>query len=154
MKSKIKRNINEQEFFKQLLESIPNKVKKSVRISMDIATQINFILKQKKLSQRDLADLLGKKESEISKWLSGNHNFTTKTLGNIEDVLGEDIISVPLFTKKEIKFIPIQAYSQSFQTNKLENYDTEPSFSNIEDGHLWELIINCNSGCYGTENIS
>jgi transcriptional regulator with XRE-family HTH domain len=42
-----------------------------------------------------LAHRLGKKESEISKWLTGRHNFTTKTLAHIALVLGEEVVKVP-----------------------------------------------------------
>jgi ribosome-binding protein aMBF1 (putative translation factor) len=80
MKNKINKNVNDNKFFYNFLKSIPEQTKRSARISMDIASQINSILKQKNISQRELASRLNKKESEISKWLSGNHNFTIKTL--------------------------------------------------------------------------
>ena len=38
--------------------------------------------------------MLGKKESEISKWMRGTHNFTIETLAAIEDSLGEPILQV------------------------------------------------------------
>ncbi len=104
MKDKIKTDKNEQEFFNQFLESIPEDTKNYVRLSMDIASQINAMLKNKDLTQRDLADKLEKKESEISKWLSGNHNFTIKSLAKIETVLEQQF----LFTREEItdRFLP------------------------------------------------
>jgi len=104
MKKKVKKNIDEQQFFKELLLSVPEDVKQYVRLSMDIASQINLILAQENLSQKELANRLGKKESEISKWLSGNHNFTLKSLSKIEAVLGQQI----LFTREEIakRFLP------------------------------------------------
>jgi ribosome-binding protein aMBF1 (putative translation factor) len=100
MKNKINKDINEQDYFDNFLKSIPEQTKRSARISLDIASQINSILKKKNISQRELASRLNKKESEISKWLSGNHNFTIKTLAGIETILGEEIISVPIFDKK------------------------------------------------------
>ncbi len=145
MKPKIKKNKNEQAFFKQLLESVPNEIKNSVRISMDIATQINFILKQKGKTQREFADLMGKRESEISKWLSGNHNFTTKTLGKIEAVLGAEIINVPLFTRTEVKFIPVQAFTKSFQSENIENVIILSSKEKKEHSDSLKLIISCDA---------
>ena len=100
MKNKINKDINEQDYFDNFLKSIPEQTKRSARISLDIASQINSILKKKNISQRELASRLNKKESEISKWLSGNHNFTIKTLAGIETILGEEIISVPIYDKK------------------------------------------------------
>ena len=77
---------------KQRAEKIPTEVKLMVKKSMATARKINSILIDQGKSQKDLADLLGKKESEISKWLQGTHNFTYKTICKIEAVLGEEII--------------------------------------------------------------
>lgn len=38
--------------------------------------------------------MLDKKPSEISKWLTGMHTFTTKTIAKIGTVLGTDIIHI------------------------------------------------------------
>jgi len=62
--------------------------------SFDIVDRIHEILSLKNLDQKDLATLLGKQESEISKWMSGTHNFTIKTIARIEKVLGTSIIKV------------------------------------------------------------
>lgn len=150
---KTKSNVDVNTFFKNILEAIPDEVKQSVDLSMAIASQINSILKKKNLSQRDLANLLGKKESEISKWLSGNHNFTTNTIGKIQSVLGETIISVPIYSKKEIKFIPIQSYSVSFPADEINTDLVNPIFIGLDTPEL-NMIINCNTGCYATRPIN
>ncbi|WP_275441315.1 helix-turn-helix domain-containing protein [Lepagella muris] len=46
------------------------------------------------MRQKDLASMLDKKESEISKWMRGTHNFTIETISQIEKVLGEPILQV------------------------------------------------------------
>ena len=43
---------------------------------------------------KDLAEMLGKKESEISKWMRGTHIFTIGTIAAIEAALGEPILRV------------------------------------------------------------
>lgn len=63
-------------------------------MSIDIANKICAILKKKKMTQRDLAMKLGKRENEISRWLSGSHNFTIGTIAKIEASLGQQIIKV------------------------------------------------------------
>ncbi len=68
-----------------------------VRLNMDSANEIADVLQAKNMTQRDLAALLDKRESEISRWLTGTHGFTTKTLARISAALGEEIIE----TKKE-----------------------------------------------------
>ena len=59
-----------------------------------IAERISEILKAKGLTQKDFARLLNKRESEISKWLTGRHNFTTQTIARIETALGSKLISI------------------------------------------------------------
>ncbi len=61
-----------------------------------VSERIKFLLEKKGLMQKDLADLLGKKESEISKWLSGSHNFTLRTISNIEAALDEEVLISPM----------------------------------------------------------
>lgn len=51
-------------------------------------------MESKGLSQKDFAKLLGKNESEISKWMRGTHNFTISTIVKIEQALGCKILSI------------------------------------------------------------
>lgn len=76
---------------KDRAKKAPNEVRRMIEMSMDISDRIYMILDSQGKNQKDLAILLGKSESEISKWLSGAHNFTLKTLAKIENVLGERI---------------------------------------------------------------
>lgn len=69
-------------------------VKKRVGMSFMIVDRIHSILEDKGMKQKDLAVLLGKKESEISKWMRGTHNFTIDTIAGIENALGEPILEV------------------------------------------------------------
>lgn len=69
-------------------------IDKLVKRNLAIANRISNILTQKNMKPADLAKKMGKQRSEISKWLSGTHSFSTKTITNIECALGEDIIFV------------------------------------------------------------
>jgi len=73
---------------------IPKDVHEYVEQAHEIADRILEILEKKGVDQRDFASFLGKHESEISRWLSGNHNFTLRTLCKIQSFLGEKIITV------------------------------------------------------------
>lgn len=68
--------------------------RRRVDLSFMIVDRIHSILVEKGLRQKDLANLLGKKESEISKWMRGTHNFTIETIISIENVLGMPILRV------------------------------------------------------------
>jgi len=80
------------EIFERVRKSIPNHTRIFVKNSLDIIEYINELLASKNMTQRDLADKMEKSESEISKYLSGGHNLTLRTLAKIQDALGEEII--------------------------------------------------------------
>jgi transcriptional regulator with XRE-family HTH domain len=73
----------------------------SVKQSFDIVDRIHEILIKQGKERKDLAILLGKSESEISKWMSGTHNFTIQTLAKIQAALGESVIEVTKETQVE-----------------------------------------------------
>jgi len=80
--------------FDRISKRIPDSTRKNISRSIDIALRIHEIMKKKNITQRMLAEKLEKNESEISKWLTGMHNFTIQSISKIEDVLGENIIEV------------------------------------------------------------
>lgn len=73
---------------------VSDAVRERVDLSFRIVDRIHVILTDKGLKQKDLAEMLGKKEPEISKWMRGTHNFTIGTIAAIEAVLGEPILRV------------------------------------------------------------
>lgn len=75
-------------------QRVSSEARKRVDLSFMIVDRIHSILQEKGLKQKDLAVMLGKKESEISKWMRGTHNFTIDTVSAIESVLGASILQV------------------------------------------------------------
>lgn len=67
-------------------------VRRRVDLSFLMVEKIHSILEEKGLKQKDLANMLGKKESEISKWKRGTHNFTIDTISSIENALDTPIL--------------------------------------------------------------
>lgn len=92
---------------KERAKKVPLEIKLMVSRSMATAKQISIILDKQGKTQKDLATLLGKKESEISKWLRGSHNFTFKTIAKIEAVLGEQIIYTANQADKNIQIYTV-----------------------------------------------
>lgn len=76
----------------RIQEETPEEVRIFVRQYTNIVVRINQLLKAKGYTQKDLADKLKKRPSEINKWLKGNHNLTLKTIAKLEAELGEPII--------------------------------------------------------------
>lgn len=58
------------------------------------AQQIHQALIRKGLSRKQLADMMGKNPSEITRWLSGEHNFTIGLLSQISEALDTEITGV------------------------------------------------------------
>ena len=69
-----------------------------VQKNLDIAFRVNELLQQKGWTQKELAKALGKSESEVSRWLSGLHNLTLKSIVKMETVLGSDILVVQVIS--------------------------------------------------------
>ena len=51
-------------------------------------------LTAKGMTQKDLAQAMDKRESEVSRWLAGEHNLTLKSIAKLEAALGMEIITV------------------------------------------------------------
>ena len=80
--------------FRECLSKVSDKATAEFNLSFEIANRIDSILKRKGMTQKELAAKMGKRESEISKWLTGRHNFTTNTIAGISSALGEPIILI------------------------------------------------------------
>ena len=75
-------------------KAVSPEIKRRVDLSFQIVDRIHAILIERGLRQKDLAEMLGKNESEISKWMRGTHNFTIETVSQIEKALGAPILQV------------------------------------------------------------
>ncbi|MEM8525089.1 MAG: helix-turn-helix transcriptional regulator [Bacteroidota bacterium] len=82
--------------------------------SLDIIDQVHYLLDERNMTQKDLAKRLEKSESEISKWLSGGHNITLKTIIKLELALGAEILQTPLHFNDE------EEMTQGKQDKKIE----------------------------------
>jgi len=112
-----------------LLSEITSEELSRTEKRMLLAARIDDAIKIKNWKKRDFAKAIGKKPSEISKWLSGTHNFTADTLFDIERIL--DIHLFKLECKPDITYktylysvtnIPSQFSQQnwlSLMSNKL-----------------------------------
>ncbi len=65
-----------------------------LQLSATIALKIRKILRQKGISQAELATRLGVTPPQVSKLLSGKINFELKTLVSIQKAIGQTIIDI------------------------------------------------------------
>lgn len=63
-----------------------------VEKNLEISERVHHILEEKGWTQADLAKAMEKSTSEVSKWLTGLHNLTLKSIVKMEMALGQKII--------------------------------------------------------------
>lgn len=78
----------------EILGPIPKEVQMKIDYSIEISDRIDTLMHERGLSKKQFADALGKRPSEVTKWLSGQHNFTLATLSMLSAFFGKPIISV------------------------------------------------------------
>ena len=82
------------QLFEECLAQIPNHVKMELDMSFAQADKIDAILRERNITQKQLARQMGKTEAEVSRWLGGTHNFTLRTIAKISEALGVKLISL------------------------------------------------------------
>jgi transcriptional regulator with XRE-family HTH domain len=85
------------DFLEELRNETSPQMSQQISKRMKLAAQIDDVLISRGLTNQEFAFMMGKKPSEITRWLSGTHNFTTETLWEIERVLQIQLLtsSVP-----------------------------------------------------------
>ena len=78
----------------EAVKNIPPEVCKETDYSFGISDKLAQILTERSMTQKQFAKMMKKSEAEVSVWLSGQHNFTLRTLAKIAVVLDEDLISI------------------------------------------------------------
>lgn len=77
-----------------MVAGVPQEIQTEINLSFDISNAIQLLMQQRGLTKKQFADALGRKPSEITKWLSGQHNFTIRTLAMLSSFFGTPLIRV------------------------------------------------------------
>lgn len=77
-----------------MTSQVPPEIKEEINLSFAISNKIDALMQERGLSKKQFADQIGKRPSEITRWLSGQHNFTVSTLAMLSSFFGKSIISV------------------------------------------------------------
>ncbi len=128
------------QLFKSILDNAPKETDVFVEKYTSLVLRINQILKEKGISQKQLADSMDKKPSEISRWLSGGQNLTLRSIAKLEAELGETLIEIPnkvvSSQYKDLSEISFYSFSLERNTEKVEKK------KNINTNSvLWESVI-------------
>lgn len=82
------------ELFRKCLDAVPKEQEAEFDLSFDIAERLDALLRVKGITRHELAQRMGKRDSEVSKWLTGRHNLTIATISNIQLAIGEKLIEI------------------------------------------------------------
>lgn len=108
-----------------MVSADPVKVKR-IETRMLVAQMLHDYLCKREISQQSLAGKMGKQPSEVSKWLSGDHNFTIDTLSDIGYYLDMDFFvrrETPLFRCiDEIEFPRPGSRAGEFESFRVYQY--------------------------------
>lgn len=80
--------------FDEMMASVPEAIKQEVDMGFAISNKIYGLMCKRGLSKVDFARELGCNPSEVTKWLSGQYNFSIKTLAMLSAFFGESLILI------------------------------------------------------------
>jgi len=93
-----------------------------------LAKRLKQKMKAENIKGTNLAGKLGRSPSEISKWLSGNHNFTIETLFSLEEELGISLVNI------EPEYKPVVNGSRKFNSiRQIRSKDSKTVIDKIID---------------------
>lgn len=62
--------------------------------SQDIALALHYYMREKEMTQRELADKMGVSQAYVVKLLKGGENLTLETICKLQDALGENLMNI------------------------------------------------------------
>ena len=79
----------------KLYGKIPPESLEEASLSHRISERISVLMQEHGLTRSQFAAKLGRRPSEVTKWLSGEHNFTLRTIAMLTVFFGQSIITIP-----------------------------------------------------------
>lgn len=133
--------MKEQTIYDRIRNRTKPETRRYVHKNLMVMAEISRLMKEKGWSQKELAKKMGKTESEISKWMSGLHNLTLKSVAKLEVILDATLLEVPQTTAKPasaiqyITFVVEKPFekSQMEKLGKIENAEFAPSKDHQEN---------------------
>lgn len=77
-----------------IFNEIPPEKREESRLSFAISNRLDALMKSRGLNKKQFAQALGKRPNEVTRWLSGEHNFTIATIAMLSTFFHQPIISV------------------------------------------------------------
>lgn len=109
-----------------------HETEKFVSKNLAITEKVRLALEKKGWTKGQLAQVMGKSPSEVSKWLSGMHNLTLKSIVKMEVALDIDLIHCEPVKEYEYVYLGVISNTEKLQKKK-EDY--------IESGEMHEYPL-------------
>ena len=77
-----------------IFDKIPMEKREETRLSFAISNRLDALMKERGLNRKQFAEAIGKRPNEVTRWLSGEHNFTIATIAKLSAFFGEPIITI------------------------------------------------------------
>lgn len=116
-----------------------------------LANKIEFAMRQKQYNRQQFANVMGVQPSIVTRWLSGNHNFTVETLFDIEEELGVQLVAIQQPVHKKMTYHMIVG---SGQTQLLNDSPFIKALSNIASHVSNNLVIKTTCIRNAADNIN
>lgn len=120
----------------RMMGNIDEKALNRTRTRMLVAAKIADAAQNKGISQKKLAALIDKSESEVSEWLSGERNMTIDVIADFEQALNITILNV-----QQPRVIKMKIAEESVQVS-LRNKSSLISSNSIKFGQTLTLDNN------------
>ena len=121
----MKKNLFKGNVLKNLFEEMKEIEKVQFETKFNLANALESLLKNKGISKSEFAAKMGKSPSEISKWMSGKHNFTIDTLMEIAHALKVDLTELLKFKPEPLikTKVTVHRKKKSEDTGSKEDLD-------------------------------
>ena len=80
--------------FDEMLANTSPAIQQEVDMEFAVSNRIYELMTQRGLTKLQFAQALGKKPSEVTKWLSGQHNFSLRTISMLSAFFGQPLIQI------------------------------------------------------------
>ena len=101
-----------------------NEISQFIDKNLEITENVNRILKEKGWAKAAFALKIGKKPSEVTRWLSGMHNLTLKSIIKMEVALGVNLIHTTPIKETEYVFMGVIENQQEIIEKNIEYQNT------------------------------
>ena len=92
-----------------------------VERNLAITEKVCAVLKERGIKKSKFAEMLGKTSPEVSKWLSGTHNLTLKSITKMEEALDINLINIEPI--KQIEYVYLGSIKGGDMEGAINDYE-------------------------------